>query len=623
MADIKLKNTANTEFSISHNGTRGAKAVTSDQIVVAVETINDFPANAETGDTVIVKDMNRGGTFIYDATQSAVNNSGTIFDGWVRQYSGAVNVKWFGAKGGFDPQNATDSSLNSVESFQKAIDFCIEHKLNLTTEKDSFLIKRNGDPFGNSLNIGNYNATDLDVLNITIDLQGSTLYQGDLGSLFLVAKVSGVEFKNINYVGYATDSNWHPSRENYGLMKVNYSSSNITINSCSFRNFMGDAIYIGGTLVAGGELDEQCHNIIIKNCTFKERLGNNIRPYETGGTRSRLAIACITAEKVKIFDNIFYGAIDFEPNLDNQVLRDIEVINNTFYDLKVIPHSTLNNWEEEIHSESGELILNNIRITGVAGNPVVENVLFSNNTFDTGTISTHSVYRATVSYNRFRSGTITIGTLTGSGTTKSANIIGNRSDSSYSTDGFLKIAGNLNYCLLSNNSLIEGNLIHVIPEVSSLERCVFCNNSVFSLTGTLSNINFYTFSGLVLANNTSVDAIVNPSIFTGIETRSLVTPLVTLNIDSTSPLTLNMLSTNIAQASKLYIVPPASTSVTIQDLSNAKSGQTLTIMSGGSGGGGNIIMDSGKFKHIAGGSLTLTANKCVSYMSRGGYWWEI
>ena len=95
MADIKLKNTANTEFSISHNGTRGAKAVTSDQIVVAVGTINDFPANPETGDTVIVKDNNRGGTFIYDATQSATNNGGTIFNGWCRQYSGAVTVKWF------------------------------------------------------------------------------------------------------------------------------------------------------------------------------------------------------------------------------------------------------------------------------------------------------------------------------------------------------------------------------------------------------------------------------------------------------------------------------------------------------------------------------------------------
>jgi hypothetical protein len=40
-----------------------------------------------------------GGLFNYDATQSAVNNGGTIINGWVRQYSGAVNVKLFGAKG--------------------------------------------------------------------------------------------------------------------------------------------------------------------------------------------------------------------------------------------------------------------------------------------------------------------------------------------------------------------------------------------------------------------------------------------------------------------------------------------------------------------------------------------
>ena len=118
MADIKLKNTANTEFSISHNGTRGAKSVTSDQIVVAVETINDFPAIAETGDTVIVKDLNRGGTFIYDATKSAVNNSGTIFDGWVRQYSGTVNVKWFGAAGDgiADDSVAIQNAVNLVNA---------------------------------------------------------------------------------------------------------------------------------------------------------------------------------------------------------------------------------------------------------------------------------------------------------------------------------------------------------------------------------------------------------------------------------------------------------------------------------------------------------------------------
>ena len=118
MAEIKLKNTANTEFSISHNGTRGAKSVTSDQIVVAVETIEDFPASPETGDTVIVKDINRGGTFIYDATQSAVNNGGTVFDGWVRQFSGAINVKWFGAKGNgiSDDTDAIQLAINSTTS---------------------------------------------------------------------------------------------------------------------------------------------------------------------------------------------------------------------------------------------------------------------------------------------------------------------------------------------------------------------------------------------------------------------------------------------------------------------------------------------------------------------------
>ena len=127
MADIKLKNAANTEFSISHNGTRGAKAVTSDQIVVAVETINDFPASPETGDTVIVKDINRGGTFIYDATQSAVNNGGTVFDGWVRQYSGAVNVKWFGAKG----DGLTDDNSTLIPNIQNAIDYSIAYNKDL------------------------------------------------------------------------------------------------------------------------------------------------------------------------------------------------------------------------------------------------------------------------------------------------------------------------------------------------------------------------------------------------------------------------------------------------------------------------------------------------------------
>lgn len=162
MADIKLKNTANTEFSISHNGTRGAKAVTSDQIVVAVETINDFPANPETGDTVIVKDINRGGTFIYDATQSAVNNGGTIFDGWVRQYSGAVNVKWFGLEYGEDNSTTIQAAFDFVASLNSsgsrpAIDYTYSLELHdFQTEISTPIIAKCNFDFSNTL----FNFTD-------------------------------------------------------------------------------------------------------------------------------------------------------------------------------------------------------------------------------------------------------------------------------------------------------------------------------------------------------------------------------------------------------------------------------------------------------------------------------
>lgn len=64
--------------------------------------------------TVIVQEEGRGGTFNYDATQSAVNDGGTIFDGWVRQYNGSVNVKWFGAVG--DGVTDDSSYFTAIES---------------------------------------------------------------------------------------------------------------------------------------------------------------------------------------------------------------------------------------------------------------------------------------------------------------------------------------------------------------------------------------------------------------------------------------------------------------------------------------------------------------------------
>lgn len=49
------------------------------------------------GQAVNVTGDGISGTFVYDSTKSAVNDGGTIIDGWVRQYIGPVNVLWFGA----------------------------------------------------------------------------------------------------------------------------------------------------------------------------------------------------------------------------------------------------------------------------------------------------------------------------------------------------------------------------------------------------------------------------------------------------------------------------------------------------------------------------------------------
>lgn len=69
----------------------------------SVDTIVDLIASQTSISTINVRGYylpndGGGGLFNYDATQSAVNNGGTIIDGWVRQYSGAVNILWFGAK---------------------------------------------------------------------------------------------------------------------------------------------------------------------------------------------------------------------------------------------------------------------------------------------------------------------------------------------------------------------------------------------------------------------------------------------------------------------------------------------------------------------------------------------
>ena len=84
--------------------------------VTALLAINGMEEN----DVCVVTDENQGGTFIYRSADVATNNGGTIFNGWCRQYEGAINVKWFGND--ISTKSLMESTIQSeIDSIQNTI----------------------------------------------------------------------------------------------------------------------------------------------------------------------------------------------------------------------------------------------------------------------------------------------------------------------------------------------------------------------------------------------------------------------------------------------------------------------------------------------------------------------
>lgn len=101
----------------------------------------------------------RSGDFIYDMAQSAVNNGGTIFDGWVRQYSGNMKAEWFGAKfDGSDDATALSNAFNAgfrYENLNKiGNDFLAKVKTNQPTSNSIFNAVKGINILGDSITHG-------------------------------------------------------------------------------------------------------------------------------------------------------------------------------------------------------------------------------------------------------------------------------------------------------------------------------------------------------------------------------------------------------------------------------------------------------------------------------------
>lgn len=83
-----------------------------------------------TGLLATAKPAGIAGTFQYDSTDTtSADNGGTIIVGangrrWKRDFDGAVNIRWFGAKGDWDGTNGTDDT----SAIQAAINFLLSKK---------------------------------------------------------------------------------------------------------------------------------------------------------------------------------------------------------------------------------------------------------------------------------------------------------------------------------------------------------------------------------------------------------------------------------------------------------------------------------------------------------------
>ena len=184
-SNIKLKNANNKTLTLVNPDT-----VTVDSTINVLEnaytiaTVNDFSTVPLGITTVIVKDKDRGGVF--NRITSTTANDGTIFSGtgysWERQYSGAVNVKWFGAVGDYylpDGSVNTDPTDNTL-AFQKAFDSFIGNEAGSVIIDGKYLISGNIEVNKTGLKLVGLGQKESEIIssNAGIMLKIKPLYNG-------------------------------------------------------------------------------------------------------------------------------------------------------------------------------------------------------------------------------------------------------------------------------------------------------------------------------------------------------------------------------------------------------------------------------------------------------------
>lgn len=537
-----------------------------------------------------------------------------------------VRVTDFGAVGDFDPSDGSGTANRAA--IQDAANYM------MTLSNGGVLLFPPGkyglgagfeDPtvYAQVL-LGSLSGTGLDGVDIVGE--GAEIYQGDVARCLAFANSNRCSIRDLKLVGY-TGGTIDQTRENDALIAVSYSSSRIVVDNCYLTNTLGDLINTGGSLVAGGELGYECRDITVRNSTLKERYGDGVRSYD-GGTRSRLAISAIDVVGVKIHDNVIYGAVDLEPNLDGQHIVNTHIYDNSFRSGFVTAQSVIGTdywYDEPINLSGGSVIDQYIHITGVPGSPIIAGNKVVDNSFEEGYIQESGPYIFDkVVDNTFIKGQIRVGSTSGSNYTEKLNVSANTAQSPLAGETcFIRLDGGVALSVFDDNTGVTG-FDYVIDDngvgTGDIGRNFFTNNKNLNSSG-LGVLGLPLLNTSIASGNGVVNSSAGWSESSLTKTKAVWSTMAVVALGTTADAVVNWQSN---QAQTWLCTVTISSAASIADITNDPGdGFELTIIAGTSGGGTlSLKHDPAKIQLKGAVDAVMSIDNMITLIARAGIWFE-
>jgi len=421
-------------------------------LCVVVDSVDELTTDLKSSsDTVIVKDVNRGGIFIYDSDKSDINDGGIVFNGWVRQYENEINIKWFDVK--------CDGVTDDTE------------KLRALTK----MIPNNTTIIINGICLVSSVAIDLKAKkNIKFMGNGKFISSFTRDYFFMVYQCENIEISGLSFSTIFEDKVWSDS-DMLGARAIRIKESkNVKITQCNFS----DIPFVG--VVSFNSNDVNVSN------NYFENMGGNC--FSSDGDSSRGFV---------FNNNIVRGCYD--SFVGTHQAKDIIISGNTLYK-QGTNNRILGNSGYGIDIAGGQ----NVTITGNVIEASIDN---KPNNYNTGLCMHIHKYLGTEAENITITGNI-IKYGSGIAFTEGVDMAIVSNNTFLECETALSIKDNVKNLHINNNFFNKSNLIAIKGDVGAKkENIKIINNTIKNSQDY--NITIYpkdSYTNLLIKNNDMGDA---------------------------------------------------------------------------------------------------------------------